>query len=148
MRSLAVQARPHRRRLHSDTGVCSLGTNPANTLDRNFSAPRPTAKWVADFTSVWTLVGWLYVAVVLDLFSRLGVGCSLSRAGNVWNNASVESFLSSMQIERDRRTIYRTRDEARRLCVRLRYRNRASNLDMDRSRARACRCARRRYVRE
>ena len=45
----------------------SLGTIPANTLDRNFHAPRPNAKWVADFTYIWTLEGWLYVAVVHDL---------------------------------------------------------------------------------
>jgi putative transposase len=78
MRSLALRARPRRRFLPSDTGIRSLGTIPANTLDRNFHAPRPNAKWVADFTYIWTLEGWLYVAVVLDLFSRRVVGWSMN----------------------------------------------------------------------
>jgi transposase InsO family protein len=36
----------------------------------------PNQKWVADFTYIWTAEGWLYVAVVIDLFSRRVVGCS------------------------------------------------------------------------
>ncbi|MBB4577645.1 transposase InsO family protein, partial [Rhizobium lentis] len=35
-----------------------------------FPAPRPNQKWVADFTYLWTAEGWLYVAAVIDLFSR------------------------------------------------------------------------------
>jgi len=78
MRSLALWAPPRRRRLPSDTGIRSLRTIPANTLDTNFQAPRLNAKSVADFTYVWTLEGWLYVAVVLDLFSRRVVGWSMN----------------------------------------------------------------------
>jgi transposase InsO family protein len=39
-----------------------------------FEAPAPNRKWIADFTYVWTAEGWLYVAVVIDLFSRRVVG--------------------------------------------------------------------------
>jgi putative transposase len=78
MRSLELRARPRRRRLPSDTGIRSLSAVPANTLDRDFQAPRPNAKWVADFTYVWILKGWAYVAVVLDLLLRRVVGCSMS----------------------------------------------------------------------
>ena len=49
-------------------------------LDRQFEAPAPNRKWVADFTYIWTAEGWLYVAVVLDLFSRRVVGWSMSAA--------------------------------------------------------------------
>jgi putative transposase len=166
-RFLVLRARPRRRRLASDIGIRSLRTIPANALDRNFHAPRPNAKWFADFTYVWTLEVWLYIAVVLDLFSRrvvgwsmnarmtseliayalmmaiwrrgrpksalhhsdrgsqygseafkrllagLGIICSMSRAGNVWDNAAVESFFSSMKTERVSRKIYRTRNDAR-----------------------------------
>ncbi len=42
-----------------------------------------------------------------------GIICSMSRAGNVWDNAAVESFFSSMKTERVSRKIYRTRDDAR-----------------------------------
>jgi putative transposase len=48
-----------------------------NTLDREITATAPNQKWVADFTYVWTSEGWLYVAAVLDLFSRRIVGWSM-----------------------------------------------------------------------
>jgi putative transposase len=47
-------------------------------LDRSFEAPAPNRKWIADFTYVWTAEGWLYVAAVVDLFSRRVVGWSMS----------------------------------------------------------------------
>ena len=121
-----------------------------NVLDRQFEADRPNQKWVADFTYIWTAEGWLYVAAVIDLFSRRVVGwsmnasmtapfvtdalimaiwrrgkpdalrhhsdqgsqytseqmgesryhCSMSRSGNVWDNAAMESFFSSLKTER------------------------------------------------
>lgn len=48
-----------------------------NTLDRDFTATRPNQKWVTDITYLPTLAGWVYVAVVLDLFSRKVVGWSI-----------------------------------------------------------------------
>ena len=42
-----------------------------------------------------------------------GVVCSMSRSGNVWDNAAMESFFSSLKTERIDRKTYRTRDEAR-----------------------------------
>ena len=42
-----------------------------------------------------------------------GVTCSMSRSGNVWDNAAMESFFSSLKTERTARKTYRTRDEAR-----------------------------------
>jgi transposase InsO family protein len=47
-------------------------------LDRTFEAPAPNRKWIADFTYVWTAEGWLYVAAVVDLFSRGVAGWSMS----------------------------------------------------------------------
>ncbi|MDB6043159.1 MAG: Integrase, catalytic region [Gammaproteobacteria bacterium] len=47
-------------------------------VDRNFVADRPDALWVADVTYVPTLAGFLYLAVVLDVFSRLIVGWAMS----------------------------------------------------------------------
>jgi transposase InsO family protein len=49
-----------------------------NLLQRDFSAEQPNAKWVADTTYIWTAEGWLYLAVVLDLFSRMVVGWSMA----------------------------------------------------------------------
>ena len=49
-----------------------------NTLNRDFTATAPNQKWVGDITYIWTMEGWLYLAVVIDLFSRRVVGWSLS----------------------------------------------------------------------
>ncbi len=160
-------ARPRRRRLPFDTGPRPEQAIAPNILDRQFAAVRPNAKWAADFTYLWTAEGWLYVAVVLDLFSRRvvgwsmsaqmtaqlvtdamlmaiwrrgptsallhhsdqgsqytseqfqrllaehGVTCSMSRSGDCWDNAAMESFFSTLKVERTDRTNYRTRGEAK-----------------------------------
>jgi len=162
-----LRARPRRRRRPPDMGERPADAVAANVLDRSFAAAAPNRKWIADFTYIWTLEGWLYVAAVLDLFSRRvvgwsmsatmtaqlvadalvmaiwrrghpeallhhsdrgsqyssaqfqrlladhGVTCSMSRAGNVWDNAAMESFFSSLKIERTARRTYRTRDQAK-----------------------------------
>lgn len=150
-----------------DRGDRPLVAPAANLLDRQFAAMAPNQKWVADFTYLWTAEGWLYVAVVLDLFSRravgwsmqssmtaqlvtdalmmalwrrgrpdallhhsdrgsqytseqfqrllgdLGITCSMSRSGNVWDNSAMESFFSTLKPERTGRKSYRTRNEAK-----------------------------------
>jgi len=167
MRRAQLVARPRRRRLPCDNGPRPEHSIAANVLDRQFAAGSANAKWVADFTYLWTAEGWLYVAVVLDLFSRRvvgwsmsaqmtaqfvvdamlmaiwrrgpssallhhsdrgsqysseqfqrllsehGVTCSMSRSGDCWDNAAMESFFSTLKIERTNRTDYRTRDQAK-----------------------------------
>lgn len=49
-----------------------------NVLQQNFSAEAPNQKWVSDITYLWTAEGWLYFAVIIDLFSRLVVGWALA----------------------------------------------------------------------
>jgi putative transposase len=49
-----------------------------NLLNREFSAERPNQKWLADITYIPTLEGWLYLAAILDLFSRKIVGWAMS----------------------------------------------------------------------
>ncbi len=139
-----------------------------NVLDRQFRVAAPNRVWASDVTYVWTREGWLYLAVVLDLFSRRVIGwhltprltrplvltalqralkerqpdpgfvhhsdrgsqyasgdyqrvlrdhgarCSMSRKGDYWDNAVVESFFHSLKIERIRHRHYRTRDQAHR----------------------------------
>lgn len=75
MRINALRARPRRRGKPKDDGERSVIAD--NILDRAFQADRPNQKWLADFTYIWTAEGWLYVAVVLDLFSRRAVGWSM-----------------------------------------------------------------------
>ena len=78
MRGAALHARPKRRRHPVDAGIRSEHAIAPNVLDRQFEAGAPNCKWVADFTYIWTAEGWLYAAVVLDLYSRRAVGWSMS----------------------------------------------------------------------
>jgi len=79
MRAQVLRARPRRRGLPSDKSL--RGTVPSeNVLDRQFVTDAPNRKWIADFTYIWTAEGWLYVAAVIDLFSRRVVGWSMSAA--------------------------------------------------------------------
>src|SRR6202030_1213183 len=78
MRLQALRARPRRRRLPPDLGERQVAAVAPNVLDRTFEAPAPNRKWIADFTYLWTAEGWLYVAAVVDLFSRRVVGWSMS----------------------------------------------------------------------
>lgn len=139
-----------------------------NVLQRDFSSPGPNRRWASDITYVWTWAGWLYLAVVLDLFSRRVVGwamdtrldtesltlsalqmaltsrapdrglihhsdrgtqytsgdfqrvldargivCSMSRRGDCWDNAVVESFFATLKLDLVFRRTFRTRAEAR-----------------------------------
>ncbi len=49
-----------------------------NLLQRDFTAPAPNRKWLTAITAVWTAEGWLYLAVVLDVYSRLVVGWAMA----------------------------------------------------------------------
>lgn len=80
MRLQALKARPRRRRLPPDVGERQVAAVAANVLDRSFKAAASNRKWIADFTYVWTAEGWLYVAAVVDLFSRRVVGWSMNAA--------------------------------------------------------------------
>jgi len=138
-----------------------------NRLNRCFEQDRPNRAWVSDITYIPTRQGWMYLAVVLDLWSRRVVGwcladhlkselvedalamavrsrrptgqvichsdrgvqyasgpyqtllskhgllCSMSRKGNCWDNAVVESFFGSMKAERVSWEHYQTREAAR-----------------------------------
>ena len=167
MRQHGLKARPQRRRLPPDLGERQASAVAPNMLGRAFAAAAPNRRWIADFTYIWTAEGWLYVAAVVDLFSRRVVGwsmsaamaaqlvtdalvmaiwrrgkpdalmhhsdrgsqytseqfqrlmadhgviCSMSRSGNVWDNAAMESFFSSLKTERTGQKTYRSRDEAK-----------------------------------
>jgi putative transposase len=71
----AIMARP--RRVRTTDSRHDLPIAP-NLLDRNFSATAPNRIWLADITYVETDQGWLYLAVVMDLFSRKIVGWAMA----------------------------------------------------------------------
>jgi putative transposase len=76
MRKYAISARPLRRFVVTTDHAPALPVAP-NRLNRQFRAETPKAKWTADITYVWTQEGWLYLAVVVDLFSRRIVGWAM-----------------------------------------------------------------------
>ena len=143
-----------------------------NVLDRDFDPEEPNTRWCADITYIPTREGWLYLAVVEDLFSRKVVGwsmgatmesrlvvdalemalarrltlkgssssglvahsdrgsqyasehyqrrlreericCSMSRRGNCWDNAPMESFFASLKKELVHHEDYATREQAK-----------------------------------
>lgn len=63
-----------RRKKHRTTRADPQATCPADLVDRNFTATRPNQLWVTDFTYVATWSGMVYVAFVIDAFSRRIVG--------------------------------------------------------------------------
>lgn len=138
-----------------------------NTLNRSFDQAEANRVWLADITYVWTQEGWLYLACVLDVYSRIIVGwsmkprmttdlvsdaltmalgrrgvncdglmhhsdrgsqyashafqellaehnieCSMSRKGDCWDNAMMESFFATLKKELVHQNRYATRDEA------------------------------------
>jgi putative transposase len=140
-----------------------------NVLDREFEQEFPDRVWLSDITYIWTREGWLYLACVLDAYSRKIVGwsmsdrmtkelvlgalrmalgrrrpdedvqilhhsdrgsqyasaayqellreeklrCSMSRKGNCWDNAPMESFFATLKKERIHQEDYVTRTAAR-----------------------------------
>jgi transposase InsO family protein len=167
MRLHGIQGITPRRRRVKTTNSCHDFPIAANLLDRNFQADAPNQKWVSDISYVETDEGWLYVATVLDLFSRKAVGWamddtletslvtralamaivqrqppdgllhhsdrgsqyashayqavlkqhemvpSMSRTGNCYDNAAMESFFGTLKSELIHRRRYRTKAEAR-----------------------------------
>jgi putative transposase len=76
MRQQGLRARP-RRRFVRTTDSAHAHPVAQNLLERQFSPDKPNCTWVTDITYVGTRQGWLYLAVVLDLFSRRVVGWAM-----------------------------------------------------------------------
>ena len=76
MREHGIRARHKRRYKTTTDSKHNLPVAP-NWLDRNFTPSVPNQIWTSDITYLWTDEGWLYLAIVLDLFNREVVGWSL-----------------------------------------------------------------------
>jgi len=168
MREEGIFVTPRRRFVPQTTDSDHPYPIAPNLLDQNFTAAAPDQKWACDLTYIWTDEGWLYLSVVIDLFSRRIIGwamtdhlrakgvaqalsmalvrrrppegllhhsdrgvqyacelyrsvlakhditASMSRPGNCYDNAVVESFFGTLKTELVHRTRYRSRAEARR----------------------------------
>jgi len=92
-----LYARP-RRKVRPVTTERRPGVVPApNRLNQDFSAQSPNQKWVSDFTYIETGEGWMYLAVVLDLFSRKVIGWAMSET---MDTLLVETALQMALLER------------------------------------------------
>lgn len=78
MRDLGLKSRVSRRFKPTTTQADPSKQPAANVLARDFTAEAPNRKWVTDITYLPTAAGWVYLAIVIDLFSRRVVGWSLS----------------------------------------------------------------------
>jgi transposase InsO family protein len=76
MRKKGIQAR-HRRRYKATTDSRHDLPVASNLLERNFAPETPNQVWTVDLPYIWTDEGWLYLAVVLDLFNREVIGWSI-----------------------------------------------------------------------
>ena len=78
MKQRQIQAKTRKRFVPRTTDSSHTHPIAANRLQRDFTADHPNAKWVADLTYVSTGEGWLYLAALLDLYSRRIVGWSMA----------------------------------------------------------------------
>ena len=78
MREDGLFVKPRRRFVPRTTDSDHPHPVAANVLDRDLEASAPDRKWACDLTYIWTDEGWLYLSVVIDLFSRKVVGWSMS----------------------------------------------------------------------
>jgi putative transposase len=78
MRESGLSVKPRRRFVPRTTDSGHPHPVAPNRLDRDFQATAPDRKWACDITYVWTDEGWVYLSVVIDLFSRKVVGWSMS----------------------------------------------------------------------
>jgi transposase InsO family protein len=76
MRVNGIRAR-HKRRYKATTDSKHSLPVAENLLDRNFTPSAPNQVWTSDITYLWPDEGWLYLAIVLDLFNREVAGWSL-----------------------------------------------------------------------
>ena len=77
MRQHGLRSTWKRKRIHTTDSKHAMPTSP-NVLDRQFNPAQPNQAWVADITYIRTRSGWLYLAVVLDLFARKVVGWAMA----------------------------------------------------------------------
>jgi putative transposase len=81
MRLHHIRAVCKRRRHHTTDSAHGLSVAP-NLLDQDFEAEAPDQKWTADISFIWTADGWLYLAAIMDLFSRKIVGWVIGARAN------------------------------------------------------------------
>ncbi len=87
----------------------------SNILNREFSSQSPNQKWVSDFTYIWTDEGWLYLCVIIDLFSRKVVGWSTSK--QIDTDLLLSSFWQAMDKRKPKKAVLFHSDRGVQYCA-------------------------------
>lgn len=96
MRAKGLQGKT-RREFRAVKGEAGIKVFAGNRLKREFHAEKPNLKWVSDFTFIPTTESWLFLSVVLDLFSRKVIGWAMS------DQATESLTIKALQMARDSR---------------------------------------------
>ena len=99
MREQGLRARAKRRFQRTTDSQHGLPV-AANVLDRHFTATTPNTAWVSDITYLWTREGWLYLVVILDLFSRRIVGWALH--DRITRQLALDALATALQYRQPR----------------------------------------------
>ena len=114
MRENGLKARQKRRFKRTTDSHHAFPVAP-NLLDQDFSAERPNQKWNADISYVWTSEGWLYLAVVLDLFARRVVGWAVS--ARLHQELALEALRKALAIRRPSAGLIHHADRGSQYCA-------------------------------
>lgn len=85
-----------------------------NVLDGDFSASRPDEKWGVDISYIWTAEGWLYLAIVLDLFSRKIVGWRVS--DRMKRGLAIKALQQAIHVRKPQRGLIHHSDRGSQYC--------------------------------
>lgn len=108
-----------------------------NILNRDFRASAPNQKWVSDITYVWTAEGWLYLCVIIDLYSRKVVGWSISSRMNA--DLLMMAFWHAVQLRNPGKGLIFHSDRGSQYCS-IRFRNALKSFGMIQSMSRKGNC--------
>ncbi|MDZ7834896.1 MAG: IS3 family transposase [Alkalibacterium sp.] len=97
MREMGLRATPLWKYVSTTNSSHSLGIYP-NLLDRKFEVDEPNKVWTGDITYIWTREGWLYLAMIIDLYSRLVVGWSI--ADNMRTELPLEALEMAIKLRK------------------------------------------------
>jgi putative transposase len=114
MRENGLKARQKRRFKRTTDSHHALPVAP-NLLEQDFSAEGPNQKWAADISYVWTSEGWLYLAVVLDLFARRVVGWAVS--DRLHQELALEALRKALAIRRPDKGLIHHSDRGSQYCA-------------------------------
>ena len=97
MKKMGLKATPRERYVVTTDSNHNLNIYP-NLIKRQFNVAEPNKVWAADITYIWTIEGWIYLATIMDLFSRKIVGWSLD--SNMKKQLTLQALNRALELRR------------------------------------------------